>query len=426
MIFADWLRTDHPLAEEVEVMQGLARALSEAHDVGQARGDAIAPSRIDIGSGNQIHFEGAPTELVESNYRPPELADGGEPTPQSDVFAAGALFYEILTGKHPYAGESLTGMLVVDFDVQPEHLRQKRSDIPGDLADAVMACIEKDPEWRAKDLDYVVEMLSKVQSSSTGRPRGPAASASPRGGTIRPTPRTAAPAPRTTITPPRAASSGGGGLYGAIAAVVLVGVAGTVWYLMGGQSEPVPVPTPPPTTQVASAEASPTPEEEEAAASGAPATPTPAPTALPETTPEPTPAATPEPTPTAATPAPLRTPAPTPRPTSTPTPAPTPTPLPVPKEPATLSHMAPPSFQARPTVLVDVHGTGLRTDLRAVVLRAGAPSADVTVGGLKVASPEKIQLLLKIASGAPVGDYALQLVDTAGTTTNAIRFKLEK
>jgi len=77
-------------------------------------------------------------------------------------------------------------------------------------------------------------------------------------------------------------------------------------------------------------------------------------------------------------------------------------------------------------VLVDVHGTGLRTDLRAVILRGGAPVTDITVGGLKVTSPEKIQLLLKIADGAPGGDYALQLVDTAGRTTNAIRFKLEK
>jgi len=426
MNLAEWLKDKHPLADQIEMMLGIARALAESHSGGGYHGDAVAPGRIEVGAG--VRFTGGTEVLEESPYRAPEVAEGGQRSAIADVFSAGSIFYEILSGKHPYAGESLTGVLVVDFDQQPEHLRQKRRDISGDLADAVMACIEKDPDWRAKDLDYVIEMLQKAQSDGSTRVKAPfSASARPGSGT-RP--------PRTGMTPAagakpqrRAAASSGGGrgaLAGVAAVLVLGAVAAGAWYFMNSQAPADAPPPPPPVVESGAApapDAAATPEPTPAPATGA-ATPQPTPTPAPTPTPTPDPALTAAPEPV-ATPTPAPTPTPTPPPTPTPAPVATPTPPPAPAGPAVLSHLSPPNMQRRPSFLVDVRGTGLRADHQAVVLRGGSPAPGFQIVRQRYRDPELLQLLLKIDETAPKGDYTLVVRDPSGTSSNAIPFKLE-
>jgi hypothetical protein len=423
MNLADWLKSEHSSAEQITAMLAIARALGETHNVGSCHGDAVAPAHIEIASG-QARFMGGTVDDGESPYRAPELAKG-PPSPSSDVFSAGAIFYEIMTGRHPYAGESLTGVLVVDFEVQPEHLRHKRSDVSGDLADAVMACLEKDPEWRAKDLDYVVEMLQKAQATSSGRPRGAAASASPRGATVPPR-ATASPSPQRRAT---ASSGGRSPALGIIAAIVVLGGAGAGWYFLGrGQARPTDA-APPSTLAEASQAPTPTaPDEPPLDATPVAATTTTDPTPAIEATAEPTPTATPAATPT-PTPPPRSTPTPPPTPTPTPVPAATPPPTTVPAlplEPAVISHLSPPTLQRRPTAVMDIRGNGLRADHKPLILKDGKAAAGLAVSRQKYSGPDLIQLLLTIDGASPTGTYTLRLVDGEGLSTNNIEFKLEK
>jgi hypothetical protein len=80
-------------------------------------------------------------------------------------------------------------------------------------------------------------------------------------------------------------------------------------------------------------------------------------------------------------------------------------------------------MQRRPSFLVDVRGTGLRPEHRAVVLRGGTPAPGFEVVRQRYRDPELLQLLLKI--DAPKGDYTLVVTDSRGASSNPIAFKLE-
>jgi hypothetical protein len=295
-----------------------------------------------------------------------------------------------------------------------------------------MACVEKDPDWRAKDLDYVIEMLQKAEADGS-RSKAPFSASARPGSATRP-PRAAATGTRTPARPPRgragASESGGrGALMGVLAVLLLGGLGGGAWYYMNGQGAGGT--TPPPTTIVADA-ATPDPEATPETTPEPGSTTTPAPTPVPAATatPTPTPEAAATPTPASLAtppPTPTPTPAPTPPPAPTPTPPPaaTPTPPPAPAEPAVLSHLSPPNMQARPSFLVDVRGTGLRQEHRAVVLRGGSPAPGFEIVRQRYRNPELLQLLLKIDASTPKGDYVLAVRDAGGALSNPISFKLE-
>jgi len=441
---SEWLEGSHPLPEQIEVMLAIASALAEAHKAGRCLGDSVSPTGIEAAQGGQVRFTGPVAQPGEPPYRAPELAQGAEPSQRSDVFAAGTLLYEILIGRHPYAGESLTGMLVVDFDVQPVHLRQVQSGISGDLADAIMACVEKDPDWRAKDLGYVVQMLQQAQAAAgSARPR-PQAASPPRA--------TATPSPRPTATPRARRSPASGGrspalAIGVVAVVVAVALGAGWWFLLrdaGGPSTPVadagavpaaetapqpettvPTPTPKPGPTVAATVAAETEDLDPLATLDPVATPEPLPTPELLATPEPTPLPVPTPEPT---PARIATPAPTPEAITTPTPVttPEPTPTPPPAGPAVISHMSPPNLHRSGKVLVDVRGSGLREDHQVIILKGGRTAPEVTVLRHKYVSPELLQVLLEVPPKTKTGDYTLRLLAPGGNRSNILAFKIVK
>ncbi len=434
MKLAEWLETTHPVGERVQVMLALVRAVAAAHQAGRFYGDAVSPGKIDLQPDGQARLSGAVKELGESPYRPPERDKGVDPSQRSDVFSAGTILYQILAGQHPYAGESLTGLLVVDFKVRPAHLRQRATGVSPELADAIMACIESDQDRRPHDLGPVVRLLQQEQGGHAAPVR--AAAPAP----ARPSPSAPAARARRAVPSPRAAQAGGSRalsvIIGVLAVVVIGGAA--AWYFLGGPSPTRSAAAPVATVTTTTLAAAPTDEATPAATPEAPPiatpephgmpTPTPTPLGTPEPTPEPTPAPTPLVAPAAVPAAATPTPALTPRTTPTPTPAPTPvaTPEPTPPPPAGISHLTPPALARRPNVLVDVHGAGFRPDHRPLILRKGHPASSPRVLRQKLASPEVIQLLLAMDDETETGEYSLLLVGQDGVRTNAVIFQVTK
>jgi hypothetical protein len=428
---AEWLETEHSVAERVQVMLALVRALGTAHQAGRCHGDAVSPAKIDVLPDGQIRLSGAAKELEESPYRAPERDKGVDPSPRSDVFSAGTILYEILAGHHPYAGESLTGLLVVDFKVQPIHLRQIGRGISSDLADAIMACIEKEPDRRPRDLGQVARHLQQDQGAPPAQPRAAAPAAS----------RASSPAPAAQARrggasprPPRSAEPSSSRNLVMILGVLVLAVGGAAaWYFLQGQGRPgptraaaAPATTMPAVAPDAGQPEAPTPApeaegqstQEPAAKPHATPEPTPEPTPTPMATPEPTPLATAAPVAAAATPPPRATPVPTPVAT------PQPTPPPAPAGPAVISYLSPPSLQRRANVLVDVRGSGLRPDHRPLILRKGRPADSPRVTRQKHVGPELIQLVLEMNDKTPTGEYTLLLVGPDGVRSNAVVFQV--
>jgi serine/threonine protein kinase len=103
-------------------------------------------------------------------YMAPEQVRGQAADHRADIFAFGAILYEMLAGKRafqkPTSPETLTAILNED----PPGISQVVPNLPPALQRVVHRCLEKNPEQRfqsASDLAFALEALSDSGSSST-------------------------------------------------------------------------------------------------------------------------------------------------------------------------------------------------------------------------------------------------------------------
>lgn len=103
------------------------------------------------------------------------LTRGGRSGPQSDVFSAGAVLYELLTGKRAFPGASLVeaGHAAITFDPPP-----LPGGVPPQLAAVVARALQKDPDQRFADGAALAEALERsglepapVRKGARGRRR---------------------------------------------------------------------------------------------------------------------------------------------------------------------------------------------------------------------------------------------------------------
>src|SRR5258708_3759156 len=92
---------------------------------------------------------------------------------RSDVWAFGVVVYEFLTGQLPFAAES-AAMIAINVAAEtPRPLRDLRGDIPADLEQIVLRCLEKNPDRRFDDIDELAQALRGCQSRfAVGARRG--------------------------------------------------------------------------------------------------------------------------------------------------------------------------------------------------------------------------------------------------------------
>jgi protein kinase-like protein len=96
-------------------------------------------------------------------YAPPEQFDGAPATPASDVYAATATFYECLTGRPPFIGDTAEKLLYQHLS-QPVPLEP----VPEPLRPLVQAGLAKDPAARPADGTALVAELRAVAGGAYG------------------------------------------------------------------------------------------------------------------------------------------------------------------------------------------------------------------------------------------------------------------
>jgi serine/threonine-protein kinase len=146
------------------VVLACCAALQHAHDKGVlhldvkpdnlmfARDEAIKVTDFGISrvlSGDQTLGTLDGQVLGTPAYMSPEQAKGAELTPASDVYSAGIMLYELLSGELPWTGaESATDLLLKRLREYPRDLTSVAPQVPRGLADVVMHAIEREPEKR--------------------------------------------------------------------------------------------------------------------------------------------------------------------------------------------------------------------------------------------------------------------------------------
>jgi formylglycine-generating enzyme required for sulfatase activity/dienelactone hydrolase len=95
-------------------------------------------------------------------YMSPEQAAGGaEVDPRADIYAVGVLGYEMLTGQPPFTGNTPQAILASQVTRVPKPLTDVRPDVPHELADAIMRCLEKDPARRWPSAEELLTRLER-------------------------------------------------------------------------------------------------------------------------------------------------------------------------------------------------------------------------------------------------------------------------
>ncbi len=146
--------------QKARLLREVARGLSVAHARGLIHRDLkpdnvivgpdMRPRILDFGLALSLEeasrlgrgFEGTPL------YASPEQARGDPLSPASDVFSFGSLMFKVLTGKAPFAGESISQVLEAIVTTAPPFLREVAVGVPEDLQAVCLACLAWNPTDR--------------------------------------------------------------------------------------------------------------------------------------------------------------------------------------------------------------------------------------------------------------------------------------
>ena len=176
-----------PLAEALDIVAQLCRALDFAHQKGVVHRD-VKPANLrflddgqikimDFGiarveGGHQITKSGVMIGTL--HYMSPEQIRGEKLDGRTDIFSAGCILYELLAGVRPFSGESATSILYNIVHETPKPVVEKNSDLPQEVQQVIDRALSKKPEDRfatagemAKELDKILSIYRKTLPRTT-------------------------------------------------------------------------------------------------------------------------------------------------------------------------------------------------------------------------------------------------------------------
>ncbi len=117
------------------------------------------------------------------DYMAPEQISGGEVTPQTDVYALGCVFFEMLVGRPPFEADERVAILHQHLRSAPPRVADLVADCPPDLDVLIDDMLEKSPSSRPSGAEEVSERLQALLQGDTSvlpeKPRAPASPAAP-------------------------------------------------------------------------------------------------------------------------------------------------------------------------------------------------------------------------------------------------------
>jgi serine/threonine protein kinase/uncharacterized protein YecT (DUF1311 family) len=181
-------------AEDAEwILRDVANALAYAHRRGIVHRDVkpenifLDPSRrrallSDFGIARKIDNDAVITlhgaALGTPQYMSPEQIDGQSVDGRSDIYSLGVLGWELLSGRRPWAGESLYGVIHKQKHEDLPRITSLRPRVPANLLFAIEGALVKDKERRFQTISEFLDQLTYnpppllSQTYPPGPPRG--------------------------------------------------------------------------------------------------------------------------------------------------------------------------------------------------------------------------------------------------------------
>jgi serine/threonine protein kinase len=121
-------------------------------------------------SGDHLTMTGS--LLGTPSYMSPEQARGSVLDGRSDLFAVGAILYELLTGQKAFRGDSITGLIFKIITEEPQAIEELLQDTPPEVSRIVKKALAKAPEIRyqtGRELADDLLTLTRAGSAPTMR-----------------------------------------------------------------------------------------------------------------------------------------------------------------------------------------------------------------------------------------------------------------
>ena len=167
-----------PDAAALRLLRQIAHGLGAVHECGVIHRD-LKPGNVILeptGNAKLMDFGIArparrlPTDLTVEGaivgtpgYLAPEQLEGGKVTRRTDLFAWGAVGYELLTGHVPFVGSTPMETLMRTLDTEPVPPRDRRPDLEPRLDELLRRCLHKNPERRPGSTDEVLAGLAGIE-----------------------------------------------------------------------------------------------------------------------------------------------------------------------------------------------------------------------------------------------------------------------
>ena len=163
--------------EAVDTMKQLTSAVAEAHKRGIIHRD-IKPQNVIVKSDGSLKIldfgiataKGS-AQLTQANnvmgsvhYLAPELAKGEPASPQSDIYALGIVFYEMLTGDVPFKADQAVQIALQHMREPMPSVRKANPNVPQSVENIIIRATAKNPRLRYQSCDEMLKDLEKCMS----------------------------------------------------------------------------------------------------------------------------------------------------------------------------------------------------------------------------------------------------------------------
>jgi serine/threonine-protein kinase len=166
-----------PLDEALDIAADLLRGMAYAHSKGIIHRD-IKPANIlltsegrakiaDFGVARPLHSSLTATRSLVGtpNYMSPEQVKTAPVSTRSDLFSAGVVMYEMLTGLKPFGAPELSGILYNVVNLDPARISEVNHSVPEAVSRIVAKLLEKKPATRYATADDALAELEVVRSA---------------------------------------------------------------------------------------------------------------------------------------------------------------------------------------------------------------------------------------------------------------------